>query len=418
MTFAGLVIYLIFLYIRPQDWVPFFLGLPVDYIIFILLILIMLLTDELKLELNSFNIVFMFWIFAVMLSTIANGHIDQTVQWGIEYLKRFIVYIAFLSAISTPEKFKKIIMVMIILSAILGLQNIYQVKNGIGWAGQALGWLDQAAIEAGEKGRAKWVGLWDGMNVLCLLFVIMIPFILQFLSNTRSLFFRLFLFANLLLILVGAFLTKSRGGFIAFLVVLFLHYKDKFKGVFGKVVIILGIVGLLALAPSRFTTVNDDSNSAAGRIDMWVQGFEMLRYYPLFGIGMGNYANYTGSLIAHNSFIQIMGETGVIGLFAWVSLLYLTFKGLNKARKETEDEQLLMYLTAIYYALIGYLFTSVFITTEFVLLYLLIGIAASLTNIAGVKIEFELPDAVKVTGIIIGLMLTFFIGIRIFWAIA
>ena len=84
----------------------------------------------------------------------------------------------------------------------------------------------------------------------------------------------------------------------------------------------------IAIAPSYLTQVDDPEKSSDHRIEMWTEGFEMVTQNPVFGIGRGNFQKYTGKLIAHSSPTEIMGETGVIGLLAWIGIIYLGFKSL------------------------------------------------------------------------------------------
>ncbi|GAB4167760.1 MAG: hypothetical protein Kow00108_00350 [Calditrichia bacterium] len=417
MLELGLHSYLFFLYIRPQDWVPFFLGFPIDYLLFAFIITVGFVTHQFKIEFTPINVFFILWIIVITFASFSNAEISEGIDWAIEYIKRFIVFLTFLFVAHNINRFKRVVYTMIILSAILGIQNIYQVQHGVGWAGQELGWIDEAARLAGEKGRAKWVGLWDGMNVLCLLMIVNIPFLMQFYNTGKSKFIKLFLLINSILILYGAFLTKSRGGFLTFIIIVFLYFRKKFNSLFGKILIIIVILGIIGAAPSRFKTINDDSDSAANRIDMWYEGFDMVRYKPFFGIGMGNYAEYTGTKIAHNSFIQIMGETGLIGLYVWLTIIYIIFKNLIRARNSLEDKEsdLARYLEAAFITLIGYLVSSLFITTEFVLFYMLLGIAASLTRIAGFELEYDFSDAFKVFGLTIFVILFHYFGMLVFW---
>ena len=74
---------------------------------------------------------------------------------------------------STTRRIRVLILVLVPLAGLLGLQGIYQVAHGVGWAGQPLYWA----------GRICWIGLWDGANVLSLLFVATLPFVFEILTG-------------------------------------------------------------------------------------------------------------------------------------------------------------------------------------------------------------------------------------------
>src|SRR6202022_40482 len=133
-----------------------------------------------------------------------------------------------------------------------------------------------------------------------------------------------------------------------------------------------------ALAPPRFSHVDmgDDSidaSSSRHRIDMWAEGLEMIKYNPVLGIGKGRFADYTGSLIAHNVFVQNMGETGLIGLFIWVAVVYTSFKPLPLALHHTEviSTGLASLSRALFVSSTGYLAASFFISTDLEPFYIL-----------------------------------------------
>ena len=70
--------------------------------------------------------------------------------------------------------------------------------------------------------------------------------------------------------------------------------------------------------------------SASARMDYWTAGMRMVRQRPLMGVGLGNFADHffahktrTGeeTRYAHNDYLQILAETGAVGLLAFVGLL-------------------------------------------------------------------------------------------------
>jgi O-antigen ligase len=123
--------------------------------------------------------------------------------------------------------------------------------------------------------------------------------------------------------------------------------------------------------------MDDESKSATYRLAMWIEGVEMIQQNPVFGIGKGKFLNYTGKLIAHNSSVEIMGETGLPGLIFWVGLLYMGIKNIFHYVRETEDENSRSYAMALGLSVAGYLISSVFVTLEYETLYFLVGLCAA-----------------------------------------
>jgi O-antigen ligase len=134
----------------------------------------------------------------------------------------------------------------------------------------------------------------------------------------------------------------------------------------------------------------------------------MVRYNPVFGIGRGNFLRYTNRLIAHNSAIEIMGETGFPGLFLWLGIIYMGFKNLSAAYRETEDAVLRSYVIALGLSVAGYLMSSMFVTLEYETFYLLLAFMAAVGHTLSAPPKFTRSDLWKIGAI----MAVFFVGVK------
>ena len=176
-------------------------------------------------------------------------------------------------------------------------------------------------------------------------------------------------------LLLATYYTGSRGGFIAAMAIIGLYLLFRLKISFARVGIVSALITVaFMVAPSNLTSIKDQNNSAQNRVDMWAQGVEMVTHNPVFGIGKGNYRNYTSRLIAHNSAIEIMGETGLPGLFLWFALIYLSLKALFLSRAGPYNDIDKAYSTALILIIVGYVVSSMFVTLEYETLYLLLGL--------------------------------------------
>ncbi|MBI4396969.1 MAG: O-antigen ligase family protein [Elusimicrobia bacterium] len=386
MAYFGLLGYFVSLYIRPQDWVAPFLNMPVDYALFAFVLFFGLFSKSPAQIGSVFRMPhfrwMVFWVVCILASNLKLGRFDMAFEQFYAYFKFLIIFYCFALFIDTFPKLKRLMGFMILLTMLLAIQGIYQKQHGIGWAGQPLGWGN----------RIKWVGLWDGMNVLCLLFVVSFPFLLEFFSGPWGFPYKLAFFVASPLILFAIYLTNSRGGFMSFLIINFLHFRSRFKSRLGLIAGALLILGLMAAAPSRFGDFNDKERSASHRVDMWIEAFDMVRYNPVLGIGKGNFREYTSRLIAHNSFLEVMGETGMLGLFCWISLLYVSVRSLKQAKDALRSPMEKSLANGLLICIIGYLVTSLFITAEFELLYVLLALSMAVVKQAGIAVRFARKD--------------------------
>jgi hypothetical protein len=112
----------------------------------------------------------------------------------------------------------------------------------------------------------------------------------------------------------GLALTYSRGGFLALVAGsgMFLVSKVGIKKSIPLGLIVLPV--LLVAFGGRMTSIDfsDQEDTAAGRVQVWADGFDLLRSYPIFGIGWGQYLEEL-HIVAHNSFVHAYVETGLFG---------------------------------------------------------------------------------------------------------
>jgi O-antigen ligase len=281
-------------------------------------------------------------------------------------------------ALDEAWKVRGALLMIVALTAVLGLQGIYQVTHGVGWAGQEMYW----------GGRIKWVGLWDGANVLSLLFVTAIPTVMELVFGHAALVARLFALASGVLIFEGLYYAASRGAWLALAVVVLAYFRKRL----GRAGLLVGsafVAVLFVIGPSRLATIagveegSADQKSAEHRIDMWAAGIDMVKEHPLLGVGKGKFRRYSMSLIAHNSFVQNMGETGLIGLFFWLAPVYFSIKGLRYVLAAGDASGPLHHSTArtVFVSLVGYLAVGTFITADFEPFFILMALSACMVAI-------------------------------------
>ena len=153
--------------------------------------------------------------------------------------------------------------------------------------------------------------------------------------------------------LAAFFGTFSRGGLIALGVVILVGcvYAGRARPAFVALVLATLVVGAVFLGSNTSGAVQRlTSTNTSGRSDIWKVGLRMVRANPVLGVGSGNYtvverdylltepgAIQRGDLIvttplpAHNIYLHIVAEMGIIGLVLFVSILWLSIRSAVKA---------------------------------------------------------------------------------------
>jgi O-antigen ligase len=377
MSFILLLLYIAAIYIRPQEWVPQVYAWPLINILAIATAVCMFFEVGLKQKLRLKEPHMM--LLLAFLGAIAMSHLSHTYFWGawdsvVKFSANVIMFFLFINVLDSEKKIRIAIWLLILLSVILAIQGVYQWNTGIGWAGQPVMQYNDA--ERGIMRRITWIGIFNDPNDLALALVVAAGFLISFIFSKTKVFIKLISGAALTVLMLALYYTNSRGGYLAMAVTVGFFFLIRMKnkllasiigGILGFVVIIVG--------PARMSQITASESSAFGRIDAWFEGFQMLKSAPIFGVGYNMFTDFH-SQTAHNSYILVAAEEGIVGFFLWMALIYLCFKGLSLIvhKKNTS----LPYVLGLEAGLFGFLAASYFLSRSYMaVLYVLLAIACA-----------------------------------------
>lgn len=398
-------LYLTLLFIAPQLWVGPFVGLRVDYFIYPAWLLWILMTgrgmDLFRFRaLDWFFLAFIVWVaFSSFFSPM--GVHPTLVAHLVDYVKWFLMYRLVVTTLPSLRGVCFGLVMVLFFALVLGVEGIQHLhsEDGRGWAGQRLGWMDDATAATGVAGRTRWVNIFDGPGVFCVVFTMALPIAMQLSMKPWGMGVRLMGVGMTLLLLVATYYTGSRGGFLATVAVFGLFFLIRLRISVKTMVVAGSIVGLaLLMAPGHLTTTSDSHGSAQHRVSMWGEGIQMAQTYPVRGIGKANFLRWTGKLIAHNSALEILGESGFPGLILWFGMMYMAYRNIFAARAGTEDPYMRSFLTALALSIAGYLVSSFFVTLEYETQYYLLALAAAAGRHAPSPPKFHARDIKLLVG--------------------
>ncbi len=159
-------------------------------------------------------------------------------------------------------------------------------------------------------------------------------------------------------------LTQSRGALLGVAGLTLLVSMRRFGWVKTAVMaaVVVAAVGIVSFGGRELST---KEQSAAQRVEAWQEGITMLRNKPVLGVGYGNFTDHH-YLTAHNSFVLGFAELGLVGYFAWLGLIVLTFKGITQgvrlAPPGTPEKKMALALQA---SLIAFLACSWFLSRTY-----------------------------------------------------
>ncbi|WP_248345370.1 O-antigen ligase family protein [Anaeromyxobacter paludicola] len=274
---------------------------------------------------------------------------------GLEIAKLLVVYVAVLNALDTPARIRTFL-------AVGAVASLAPAVGGVRT------WL--AGDHLVEGTRTHWAGIYADPNRLAMGLVVALPFAIAAFGATRRRWLRALLGAAVAAQLAAIVLTGSRSGIVAAALALGLTLlRGRLSSVLKGMVVTAGLVAaVLAFAPRTFwersSTFSDLSADASveGRENAWKVLGSIVDQRPLNGVGAGGfihawdrYAPLSAGghhLVAHNIFMEILGELGVFALlafFGWVGVV------LWRTWRAGADPVLGREARAVFAALAGYL---------------------------------------------------------------
>ncbi|XXY46291.1 O-antigen ligase family protein [Sorangium sp. So ce269] len=171
------------------------------------------------------------------------------------------------------------------------------------------------------NGRVRWRGVLQDPNELALTSGIVLPFSFALYEQKRSFMRALLVIASLLVIATAIILTQSRGGQLVFATVLGVYFIKKY-GLRGA---IFGAVFAAPLMLLGGRSGGEAEESANERTEILSEGLIIYRMFPLMGAGYRQFTEHHW-LTAHNAYLLALAELGPLGMFAWSAMIYLTLK--------------------------------------------------------------------------------------------
>jgi O-antigen ligase len=386
MTFIATCIFTLLYFIRPFEIIASLKDIPILFVVGIIASMLLLadvISGKVKFFRNGTDQMMLGFYIAIGLSHISHLYFGGAQQSLKDFFPVIVGYFLIAHSIDSEKKMKMFIAVLIFCAAFLACEGILQARNGVSFFGVKP--LEYAVEMSGDgsytiESRIKWVGPFSDPNDLAMVFVVVVPFLLEYLRK-RVIIVPFFLLA---LIIYGLYLTNSRGGMLALVVAISSYFILRYKTVKGLWIGLFLALLLVALGPSRMGNMSASEESAYGRLESWYSGFQMFKKAPIMGVGQGMYTDYN-DLTAHNSLVLVFSELGFLGAFFFVGVFYFPIMYTYKAKFDKSWQNLDLNIPESYDAiaggLIGTMASMLFLSRSYVLLpYILVALPMSILS--------------------------------------
>lgn len=300
------------------------------------------------------------WIVLFLLVIVVSGvmALDRAsaIREIVKWMELGVVYVAAVDTIQSDRDLKLVLWGVIFAGVSQALFGFVQVGLQAG----------PAAFKTGAVGLRAF-GSFDQPNPFAGYLNMTLPFAFALGMNLPKSEARFLARVATLAIFAGVVVSASRGAFLAGtfgLVVIAVVTRPRLRPYFWLGVLLALVAAWAAtygLMPSgpvdrvvnaaglgnvSFTDVTNANFSAVERAAHWLTGVRLFAHYPLLGVGIGNYAQaypafhprgwYAPLAHAHNYYINIAAEAGILGLVAYVLLagsgLWYSYRAVRAGR--------------------------------------------------------------------------------------
>lgn len=417
----GLYILVIFLFTNASDVLQVSFGLPSTNKPLVALLLISTLASQTFLHHKPLvfrltEIVIMGYGFAVLISLVGSGENYDTLSQVLDWAKDFAILLIIVQLADDENVWKNMQWAVILSALALALMTCFQSATG-NFSNNFFGFANAPVHEVVEGFDSNRVtGPLEDPNFYGMIMVMVLPMAIYRMLTERGVLGRAVGALASLTIIAAIILTYSRGAFLAMAVVGVLIMRERkmnlYKiGAAAALVAVLVLPQLPAGFIARLNTLTDilpsslklqTESSLRGRSSEALVALRMFADHPVAGVGRMRYADmyleYSPQLgldsrlearQAHSLYLELLAETGVIGVTVFGAILLVLYTGLHRAKKffvHIQRYDLIPWVSGVKYGLTGYLLASLFLHADYIrYLWLIIAFAAATTVLASEK---------------------------------
>jgi len=331
----------------------------------------------------------------------------------VNLMEDVLLTISVVILLQTSGALRRVIWMLVAAGIFLGTLSVYQYLTGTfseNYGGFAQ--VEYANI-VGRTSDYRIGGPSGSPNFFAQAMIVLVPLALDRMWNEKSIWLRVLAGWGVAVSALTVIFTFSRGGFLALscvLILLMIVRPPRLTVLPATLAVCLVLVQFLpAKYIDRLLTLTDlfpnsnadirNEGSFRGHLSENIVAWMMFVEHPILGVGTDQYEhlylNYSERLgidprsqdrVAHNVYLEIAAEHGVVGFGVFCAILWIMFRGLWLAREDflavgKPDKARIAIVFGV--AMIGYLLCGMFIGLAYAnTFWMLVGIALAIPQIA------------------------------------
>lgn len=413
----GILGILFFVYLRPQEAIEQLQGIPFLYLFFGLMLfgaavdLRLRITKAISIPALPWAIVFVIW----SLFSVAMMKPDQLMLWGVQLFITTGIFVLIAQSIQTFRMFETVAAMLVALALLLTAIAIHQgvsphqcivapagdgnhnetgrpdgrfcVKARTCYNEDAEPGADYMCERTGVLGthaisnRVRYRGILQDPNELAVALSSGLALLLALWLRSRKRHWAITAFIAIITVAWAVKMTGSRSGQLGFLATcvafLFWRYGFKLAAFLGPL-----MVPVLLVVAAGGSERSDAAESSLERYEAWRTGFDMFRLSPIWGVGYGQFNDYH-FLTAHNTYVLVIAELGLVGIFIFSMLLWTSMKtpitALKRFKGHPEARAAELWSVALIASMIAILSGCMFLSFAYhQILWIFMGMAGAL----------------------------------------
>ena len=332
---------------------------------------------KLKIKVSEMEILLLLFILGNAISLLTLNVPENALLHFLLFVGNAILYIMVVTFVNSWRKVKYIIFGMIVMYSISAYIAIMQKRTLL---------------------FTRTAGTMKDPNLFALMLLPVIIFSIFLFFYYKNIFVKIGLLFSILLLLGGIVSTVSRSALITLFVGIFLIFTQKKKIPLFILLLIPVIIYVFYIKP-RWLQLGYQAEEIMGhgrmlsvtmRWELLVASIKMFIEHPIIGVGPGNfiYLEYLYDvpykLFAHNTYMEIATGSGIVGLFPFLGLLYVSLRNYYKVYKfwKNRDTTKMTIAIALLVGTFVYYFDIMFLSMEHSsLLWTLMALSTVVVNL-------------------------------------
>lgn len=281
------------------------------------------------------------WIF---ISNPTASWFGQDRNWVLTFIQLFILMWLTGFLLDSPEKHRTLMWIFSLLTLVTAFVAITQG-----------GFLEEIDPEV------RAAGLTQGANTAARYFTVTFVFLNYLRTTTKNNLVRLISIIGMIVTFLGVFYTVSRTGMLLLGIAIILMFLMQPSIKYRTQLIIIAFLGfslilifsgsILGFMKEIVPSIQEGTDTVGLRYALWEAGWEMWKDHPITGVGIGMFkftlSQYPSpeysflfrkGLVAHNMYVSMLAETGLIGFLLFILLLILSVRNIFISRKRLDPK--------------------------------------------------------------------------------